>query len=75
MKVFKILWGFMTDAKDRPAIEALLGAAFLIGALLYAFTVKPNASILATLCSTGVALLVTNGVQNVFIDKQSSRDE
>ena len=66
MKFFE----FFTDAKNRPAVELLVGVVLIVPIALYAFSIfgKPDNAILSTLLIFDGALFGLNTIGNA-VDK------
>jgi len=64
MKIFELL----TDSKDRPAIEALMGLIFLTASLVHAFMFH-DVAMFGAISAVGTTLIVTYSVGNNQLDK------
>lgn len=70
---FSAIWGFFTDSRNRPAVEAIVGVSLLVVGGLYGIGLfsKPDGVIFAGFMSTGTGLLITNAINNNAIDSLS----
>lgn len=69
MNVLINILGIFTDAKNRVAIESILGIAFLVTALVFIFLNPDHIGSYSAIAGTGLVCLGLYTAGNAVIDK------